>query len=105
MRPSDISGLEKFEGVGESIFLSLCGDNVIVCPEWLTALPVADPAEFCNWGYAVANVDARGSGHSEGASWLSQRVLRSGIDVPASQAISILWALWMHKTATTPSNG
>ena len=38
--PSDISGLEKFEGV--------------------------DPAKFCDWGYAVASVDSRGAGHSEG---------------------------------------
>lgn len=38
--PGDISGLEKFEGL--------------------------DPAVWCPWGYAIASVDARGSGHSDG---------------------------------------
>ncbi|GHJ89975.1 hypothetical protein NliqN6_6377 [Naganishia liquefaciens] len=38
--PGDLSGLEKFEGL--------------------------DPAVWCPWGYAIASVDARGSGNSDG---------------------------------------
>jgi predicted acyl esterase len=40
LRPDDTSGYETFESV--------------------------DPKDFCAWGYAVANVDSRGTGHSEG---------------------------------------
>ena len=84
MRPSDISGLEKFEGVGKFIFCPAA--TMSTYGKLADDKSVADPAEFCNWGYAVANIDARGSGHSEGASGSSQRASRSQIDVPASQA-------------------
>ena len=59
VRPSDISGFEKFEGVGSS---------AIACTATYNPLKsFSDPAEFVNWGYAVASVDERGSGNSEGA--------------------------------------
>ncbi|KAK4057268.1 hypothetical protein OIO90_001765 [Microbotryomycetes sp. JL221] len=54
--PSDLSGFEKFEG--------------------------ADPAEFCPRGYAIASVDERGAGHSEGnVELMGQKTAEDGYDV------------------------
>lgn len=35
-----------------------------------------DPAVWCPWGYAIASVDARGSGHSDGAFILNDPTFR-----------------------------
>jgi len=56
--------------------LLLTGDCITgaQAAEWGLAVEAPDPAEWCERGYAVVNIDARGAGHSEGkiAHWGDQ---------------------------------
>lgn len=89
VRQEDISGFEKFEGVGKLGLIRLKRLSVAETVH-------VDPCEFCNWGYAVANVDSRGSGDSEGEAYMSEsRIFEAET---FGQAMS---RSWDHKTVRT----